>query len=351
MDEESKFTQARDTEMDTEGATALPKCNREEEEAMALEENCEYFARFLGQLKRRGTGGMNKSSISCIKTMMVNMNSFLDQEDGQNDKHNSKKTDNKDKKNNTEKCTDKAKGAISKTIVNAKKETNMKIESEVSDSSGNSTYDESESNNSSVSSEDSNTSNEKELKKKKSRTKRKQDNLTRVLRKLDSRQMPKQDKFDENSGQDFEKYLIKFERYCKNNFRGDRDFWIGEMEDHLSGKMLDGFKSLRTFKDTYESIKGKMITWFKDDADIRKSMSRKKFQKAKPKSGESLFLYSTRLESLFRLSFPKHTVATSNTLINQFQNSISRSTRDMLKSQIVAHKLKNEREMKMKIHT
>lgn len=56
-----------------------------------------------------------------------------------------------------------------------------------------------------------------------------------VMAKLDNGKVPSQEIFDESSGQTLKKYLVKFEN-CKNNFKGDKFFWIGELERHLTGK-------------------------------------------------------------------------------------------------------------------
>ena len=52
--------------------------------------------------------------------------------------------------------------------------------------------------------------------------------FNQILARLDNRKLPQQEKFDENSGEHFRLYLEKFESYCKQNFKGDTIFWIGE---------------------------------------------------------------------------------------------------------------------------
>ena len=62
---------------------------------------------------------------------------------------------------------------------------------------------------------------------------------------MDYRRAPKMEKFSEESGKDLKSYLRKFEDYCEENYRGGRDFWIGVLEDHLEGKLLNTFQLLR----------------------------------------------------------------------------------------------------------
>ena len=65
--------------------------------------------------------------------------------------------------------------------------------------------------------------------------------------------------FNEKSGQDLEKYLIKFEIFCCNNFEGNKDFCIGELEGNLKGKTLQTFVSLRDYADGYDEVKSKLL--------------------------------------------------------------------------------------------
>jgi hypothetical protein len=167
--------------------------------------------------------------------------------------------------------------------------------------------------------------------------------LAKLLEKLDTRQIPELPVFNEESGEDLKRYLDKFESYCRDNFKGHQYLWIGELERHLQGKTLEEFKSVRSFDDSYNEVKKKLINLYKDNNEIRKAKARMKFENARPKQGESLYMFSTRLENLFKLAFPKHKVTTSNTLVNQFKNAISKPVRETIKSQIMSFKMKDEK--------
>ena len=71
--------------------------------------------------------------------------------------------------------------------------------------------------------------------------------ISKLLQNLDNCQVPRIATFSEDSGQDLEKYLIKFEDFCCNNFKGNKDFWIGELEGNLKGNTLETFVSLRDY--------------------------------------------------------------------------------------------------------
>ena len=54
-------------------------------------------------------------------------------------------------------------------------------------------------------------------------------------------------------------------------------------------------------------------------------------------------MFSKRLESLFKLAYPKHEVAYSTTFINQFVNAVSRTVRKLVRSKIIDLKLQKKR--------
>ena len=94
--------------------------------------------------------------------------------------------------------------------------------------------------------------------------------------------------------------------------------WIAELERHLTGKLLDGFQSLRDYNDSYKVMKSKLIKWYKDSKEMRRDKANKKFENGKIKPKESLFLFSTRLEHLFKTTFPTHRIQESKTITSKF---------------------------------
>ena len=67
-----------------------------------------------------------------------------------------------------------------------------------------------------------------------------------------------------------ETYLNRFERYCEENLRGDRSFWIDELESRLTGETLNAFGAMKDVEDTYDKLKDKLIDWYKAMDDLRK---------------------------------------------------------------------------------
>ena len=121
------------------------------------------------------------------------------------------------------------------------------------------------------------------------------------MQRIDNRKVPDIEKYDANSGETLEEYISKFEKYCKNNIKGDKTFWIPELEKHLSGKTLKTFSSMKDCKDNYKSLKKKLINWDKQTKKSRKRRARKKFENIKYEKNEELFFYSNRIEKLFKL--------------------------------------------------
>ena len=99
--------------------------------------------------------------------------------------------------------------------------------------------------------------------------------------KLDNRKVPEQGKFDENGGESLEEYLIKFEKYCQANIRGDSHCWVDELESKLSGEMLELYKVSKLDRGSYESLKRKLLNWYEDTSEIRKKKAREIFEHAK----------------------------------------------------------------------
>ena len=160
---------------------------------------------------------------------------------------------------------------------------------------------------------------------------------------IDYREAPRLEKFREESGQNLRRYLMKFEEYCRLNFRGSKEFWLNVLEDKLEGRIQESFKILRDPNDDYHETIEVFLDWYKDSADNRKRRYRRKFAEAKPKRDEGLHMFSIRLASIFRTAYPKHEVNKSKLLIKQFKKVIPRRSRESLNTQLTACRLKNKK--------
>ena len=167
--------------------------------------------------------------------------------------------------------------------------------------------------------------------------------IKKMLKCLDMRKVPQLEMFDDTSGLELKRYLEKFEEYCKQNFRGKRYLWISEMERKFTGKTLEAFKSLRQFENDYDDMKDKMLNWYKEESALRKATARKKFDKAKIKPNESTYTFSSRLENLFKVAYPKHDVSRSEILLYKYKASVPKQMNELISSQILQHKLQDRK--------
>lgn len=163
-----------------------------------------------------------------------------------------------------------------------------------------------------------------------------------LFERLDGRQMASLPKFDENAGLGLAKYLKSFEKHCSNNFRGDRDTWLGELELHLQGKLLSAFQALRNANDGYDVTKHKLLEWFSDMKDLRRETNKQQFKNAKHEPGEPVSLFGTRLERLFKVAYPLRKPDNNRTLQEKFVTSVPKTFRKILNSQMMSCKINDQ---------
>lgn len=191
---------------------------------------------------------------------------------------------------------------------------------------------------------------ERSVKKKRTKKQRKRkssdgndmEQFVKIMSKFDSRLVPSLEKFSETSGQQLSDYLIRFENYCEISFKGDRNFWVPELERHLQDKTLEAMLAVQDVNDTYQSIKSKLLEWYNDFSEIRKKKNKRVFETASYQPGESLSLYCARLEKLFKIAHPSKGVQFSQTLLDKYRDTLPRKHRKSLKAKICDHKYRDE---------
>ena len=162
----------------------------------------------------------------------------------------------------------------------------------------------------------------KRKKKYKTRTFSSMEYLRIMAERMDTRKVPKLEAFDEESGMSLRDYLEEFEEYCMDNIKGDSRYWIRELEGQFSGELLEAFKHFRQCKDTYHKLKRKILEWYENMEEFRKKDHKRKFENAKMKKEETLFLYSMRLQRLFELAYPKKNPEKSDSLREKFLKTV-----------------------------
>ena len=158
--------------------------------------------------------------------------------------------------------------------------------------------------------------------------------MQRMIAGVDTRSVPDQAPFDERSGEDLSRYLAKFENYCNSRYKGSRDLWIGELERHLTGKTLEGFKALRDAQDTYERAKAKLLEWHSRSARERKEEHRREFKKTQYQRQDGIYLHGVRLERMFRTAYPDRDVETSRRLRDKFMQTMPENVGRMCRQHV-----------------
>ena len=166
--------------------------------------------------------------------------------------------------------------------------------------------------------------------------------LIRAMNKLDMGKTPTMEKLGDETAISMEKYLKRFEQYCKDSLKENKMYWINELEVHLEGKTLAAFKSLKDEDDDYPDIKLKLLQWDQDMKESRKIANKQKFKEAKVEENESLFLYSARLERLFKNAYPDREVNKSKKLAEKFMDTIPKNNKKQFNDIVFAAKIRNE---------
>ena len=164
-----------------------------------------------------------------------------------------------------------------------------------------------------------------------------------LAEKLDNRKTPSLKKFDENSGELLINFIDKFEDYCRSNLKTrNKSDWIDELENYLDGETLEIFKCYRGVNETYSDLRDKMLQWHVEMRENRVKKAISKFDKAAFQSSDTLFLFSTKLEKLFRQAYPNNDVQKSFILREKYRKAIPRKERKKLKAQAFHMKYRDE---------
>ena len=171
------------------------------------------------------------------------------------------------------------------------------------------------------------------------------DYLKIMAERMDNRKIPECEKFDEEAGHDLEEFLDEFEDYCKENVKGDSKHWIKVLENQLSGETLDAFKSFKEYKYPYYKLRRKLLLWYDEMEEERKKQYKANFESIKQNKNESLYIYSTRIERVFKLAYPRKKVEHSNTLREKYMDTVNYSFYKVLKS-IISYDDYNQKQTK-----
>ena len=312
-DDETKTTEVQDTIND----------HHRNQEEKTITENCDYVIGFIDQLSKANFDVMTGVSKQKIRQMKSTLEEFCVLHDEMTGNKNERKPQTVKYEIQTRRPEMKNKDEI--PIKNK--------DYRESDATGYSSGDDSV-----VQTEDERSVRDSEDSSRKSRPRKRRENkseertLLDILGKFDTRKAADFPKFQEDKGQSLHDYLVSFEKYCKQNLRGESDTWVTELEKYLTGDCLKAFLGMNDLNESYESVKRSLLAWYDRRHELRKERVREQFNNITYEKGEGLFMYSTRIQKLFRRAYPKAKVETSTILIKKFIETLPKPERKKLSS-------------------
>ena len=314
----------------------MPKREDDEQEAAeeeALKLNCEHIAKFVEELGKCDTKALSEEAKQVIIDSQKQVEMLLKIQKSLSEETKEEEIDHKTKK---EKEIDQKPPAVIPKVRQTKSKTSS---SDTDDDIQTSDPEEVEKH------QRKKKITEKKTKRRVSASKSNSNDLSVleiIAERMDNRRVPLQAKYDEKSGESLESYLNKFEKYCEDNLRGGRSFWVDELESRLTGETLEMFNASKDPDDTYEVLKEKLVEWYNEMKVMRKKRAKAQFEEAKCAPNESLYLYSTRLEKVFRRAFPSNKPEKSSVLREKFIDTIPSEVGKKVREQMFQNRLKEK---------
>ena len=110
--------------------------------------------------------------------------------------------------------------------------------------------------------------------------------------------------FSEDSGLSLRDFLDQFEIYYKKNYKRGIFVWIRELEKKLTGQALEELRAVRQSDESYSTMKAKLINWHNEEQKLKIDKNRLEFRDITYNQVESIFAFSNRLLTLFKLAYP-----------------------------------------------
>jgi len=166
--------------------------------------------------------------------------------------------------------------------------------------------------------------------------------LADVMKSLGGRKIPDMDKYNESTGEEISRYLVRFEKYCRDNVNGGRESWLAELKSHLEGRALKAFDMMKGVGDSYDEVKEKLVDWFNAERVARHEKKLKNFEKMKQNADEELFWYCCKLENAYKMAYPRGNLDDS-VLQRKFAGSITKPARKMLKTYKMVNRMTDKK--------
>jgi hypothetical protein len=113
-------------------------------------------------------------------------------------------------------------------------------------------------------------------------------------------------------------YLVIFEKYFTNKFRGDARDKSQMLAKFITGDLLRVYEIRGGSKMDYEDIKEQLLQYYRKKRIGGKSYWRKELAKATPEAGEGYDIFGMRLSELAQLAYPENKKECARTLRHVF---------------------------------
>ena len=144
----------------------------------------------------------------------------------------------------------------------------------------------------------------------------------RTKRRGDKREVVVPPPFEMNGRMKLDAYFASFEEYFVNKYRGNDYDRCQHLEKFLEGELLDVYRSAGGRHLKYQSMKTKLLKYFKKTKVGSRSYWRSELQNCTLNEGEALDLYGLRLLGIAELAFPKSTKECASQVRSQFLKTI-----------------------------
>ena len=151
---------------------------------------------------------------------------------------------------------------------------------------------------------------------------------------IGNKKCPKPAVYSLESGRSFSKFLSAFEDYCESRYsRARRHLWTHELSRFLEGEILSVYLAYGGPEKKYKKIKKHLENWHEQAKERIGSSRKAQYRSAKIQPGESLKLFATRLENLYRVAYPRKDIDGSD-LKRQLLSSIPEHAGEVLQSDL-----------------
>ena len=163
--------------------------------------------------------------------------------------------------------------------------------------------------------------------------------VLQLLSRFDNRPVPKPDRYTWQGGRNLEQFLLQFQQYCEATFRGDTSLWVGELSSLLSGEVKEVLDSVWAYGMSFKEVKDALLGWASTQEKHRDQDAKNAFSTARVRNNETLGRFCLRLESLFKLAYPRKVqyMEKSSTLRKKLLDSVDPTFKAELRTAQLVH--------------